>query len=127
MVTPSMATSCSSLLLGSSGNYVPHTVTTSREMVTMHGTYFPGTHLVFGQCSFTVAGPSVSKSLPPHVRNSPTNPTFCSKLKIYFSVGRFQHIEFCNEGFIKLTCHNKVSKVSTESNRSANFATNGIM
>jgi len=43
----------------------------------------PGTRLVFGRRSFTVAGPSIWNSLPPHVRNSLSETVFRSKLKTY--------------------------------------------
>ena len=43
----------------------------------------PRTRLVFGRRSFTVAGPSIWNSLPPHVHNSLSETVFRSKLKTY--------------------------------------------
>src|SRR6218665_1524963 len=43
----------------------------------------PGARLIFGQRSFTVAGPTVCNSLPPHVRNSLTETIFHAKLKTH--------------------------------------------
>src|SRR5688572_4270597 len=42
-----------------------------------------GTRLVFGRRSFTVAGPSIWNSLPPHVRNSLSETIFRFKHKTY--------------------------------------------
>ena len=59
----------------------PYSSIKGRSSASAENYVVPGIRLFFCQQSFTVAGPSIWNSLPPHVRNSLTETIFHSKLK----------------------------------------------